>query len=567
MFSKKQQFKRGVSLFVYTLSFVSALYLFGRHDFSYTQHLFAGRTLTLGLDPLSRLILVFANLLGFLVCLYSQEYMQGKKKYFSFFLWLVAFANLEIMAVDFTTFISSWAFSIIILYALLKVGSDYSARKAAVILGFSFICFTCGSYLYSKLAGSGNILEGVKIVLDDPRAWAAFILMIIGGLAKTGSGPMHTWIPTAATCAPIPVTAILPAALDKLLGIYIISRICLDFFKMNNMMSALLLFIGAITIMFAVMMALVQHDGRSLLAYHAISQTGYMILGIGTGNPVGIIGAIFHMFNHVLYKNGLFLVCGAVKKAKKTFMLDKLGNLARFMPLTFVAALIFSFSISGIPPFNGFFSKWMLYNGVIMGLAGTTSQFLRVAFLFALLAAMFGSALTLASFVKFIHAIFLGQDNSRETVKVKDPSWKMLAPILTLAALCVLLGVFSRFFVRQYLGVLFTVPSDFVFNFDINFILISGLLTAGAVIAALWRKTGARVDSAFVGAEAEAQYYSYPSTEFYKTIEGLPVVNRIYRILKYEGLDLYNILTALTKLRINKGKGNKPVRVKVKQIT
>lgn len=566
LFAKKQQLKRRISLIIYTLSFISALYLFGQHGFSFTQRIFSGHSLVLGLDPLSSLILVFANLLGFLVCLYSQEYMQGKKRYFSFFLWLVAFANLEIMAVDFTVFLASWAFSIVILYALLKVGSSYSARKAAVILGFSFICFTIGSCIYSRLSGSNNILEGAKIVMDNPRAWLAFVLMLIGGLAKTGSGPMHTWIPTASTSAPIPVTAILPAALDKLLGIYIISRICLDFFMLNNMMIALLLLIGSITIIFAVLMALIQHDGRALLAYHAISQTGYMILGIGTGNPIGIIGAIFHMFNNALYKNGLFLVCGAVKKAKKTFMLDKLGGLAHSMPVTFIAALVFSLSISGIPPFNGFFSKWMLYKGMIAGLTGSTSGLLRGVFLFALLTAMFGSALTLASFIKFMHTIFLGQDNSHDQNKAQETPWKMLAPILTLAGLCVFLGIFSRFFVRQYLGVLFTLPQDATFNWDTNFALVCAVLISAALAASFWRKSKSRVDHTFVGGEPEAAHFSYPATEFYKTIEKLPAVKGIYCFLKSEEFDLYNILTWVFRF-INKKHRKNLAGVRIKNLT
>ena len=97
-----------------------------------------------------------------------------------------------------------------------------------------------------------------------------------------------------------------------------------------------------------------------------------MVLGMGTGNALGILGAIFNMFNNAIYKSGLFLVSGAVHIKRKTFELDKLGSLARYMPLTFLAGLVFSFSISGIPPFNGFASKWMIYQGTLQGLAEQT---------------------------------------------------------------------------------------------------------------------------------------------------------------------------------------------------
>ena len=110
-----------------------------------------------------------------------------------------------------------------------------------------------------------------KIIVNKPICWLAFILMLIGALAKAGSAPLHTWIPTAAETTPVPVMAILPASLDKLLGIYILSRICLDFFVLNEFIIGLLLIIGALTIIFAVMLALMQHDLRRLLAFHAIS--------------------------------------------------------------------------------------------------------------------------------------------------------------------------------------------------------------------------------------------------------------------------------------------------------
>ena len=109
--------------------------------------------------------------------------------------------------------------------------------------------------------------------------------------------PFHTWVPDAAEDAPIPVVAFLPASLDKLLGIYFLARITLDMFVMDLGMNTFLMAIGSFTIVAAVMMALIQHDLKRLLGYHAVSQVGYMVLGIGTGNPIGIAGGLFHMLN------------------------------------------------------------------------------------------------------------------------------------------------------------------------------------------------------------------------------------------------------------------------------
>jgi len=184
---------------------------------------------------------------------------------------------------------------------------------------------------------------------------------------------------------------------------------------------------------------MVQHNLKKLLSYHAISQVGYMILGIATGTPVGIAGGIFHMLNNAIYKCCLFLCGGAVEQVAGTAELDRLGGLGKKMPITFVTCLIAALSISGIPPLNGFVSKWMIYQGVIeMG----TEQTGIAAGLWPiwLTCAMFGSALTLASFVKLIHSMFLSRlpDGLKD---VKEVSPAMTIPMMVLALLCVVFGI------------------------------------------------------------------------------------------------------------------------------
>ena len=112
-------------------------------------------------------------------------------------------------------------------------------------------------------------------------------------------------------------------------------------------------------------MALVQHNYKKLLGYHAVSQVGYMIIGFGLGSVIGIAAGLFHMINNALYKSGLFLSAGAIEHRTGKEDIDDLGGLSKAMPVTFFAALIFAMSISGVPPFNGFASKWMIYQGII----------------------------------------------------------------------------------------------------------------------------------------------------------------------------------------------------------
>jgi NADH-quinone oxidoreductase subunit L len=190
----------------------------------------------------------------------------------------------------------------------------------------------------------------------------------------------------------------------------------------------MLMIIGAITILLAVMMALIQKDYTKLLSYHAISQVGYMILGIGTAVSAGIVGGLFHMINHAMYKSCLFLTSGSVAKQTGTTNLEKLGGLGKKMPWTFICFIVTAASISGVPPFNGFFSKELVYDGA-----------LERGLIFYI-AAVAGSFFTAASFLKLGHAAFLGKLNP-EHKNVKESRIAMLAPMLVIAFMCILFGV------------------------------------------------------------------------------------------------------------------------------
>jgi formate hydrogenlyase subunit 3/multisubunit Na+/H+ antiporter MnhD subunit len=251
-----------------------------------------------------------------------------------------------------------------------------------------------------------------------------------GAMGKAGAMPFHSWIPDAAIDAPLPFMAILPASIEKLLGIYFLARISLDMYALvpGSWVSTVLMIVGGATILLAVMMALVQKDYKRLLSFHAISQVGYMILGIGTALPIGIVGGIFHMMNHAMYKSCLFLTAGAVEKQAGTTDLEQLGGLGRAMPVTAVCFLVAAASISGVPPFNGFFSKEMVYD------AALESGWVYYA------VALLGSFFTAASFLKLGHAAFFGPASDR-TRGVREAPVAMLIPMIVLAGLCILFGL------------------------------------------------------------------------------------------------------------------------------
>jgi len=307
------------------------------------------------------------------------------------------------------------------------------------------------------------------------------------------------------------------------------------------------MFIGSLTIVAAVMMALIQHDLKRLLGYHAVSQVGYMVLGIGTGNPVGIAGGLFHMVNHAIYKSCLFLSGGAVEKKAGTTDLEKLGGFAKIMPITFVTFLIAAFAISGVPPFNGFASKWMVYQGVI-----ETAKNGGYLWIIWLVAALFGSALTLASFMKAVHTVFLGQPSKAHSPQPtarspKDTSPTMWIPTVILATLCVIFGVFAyrvplRMFILPSLNQAVTFSGTWFSSLATILILVG--IAIGFIIYLLGSAIKTRKTEIFVGGEilrAEPDM-RVSGVEFYNTIKDTPFLNKVYQLAEKKVFDIYELL-------------------------
>jgi len=183
-------------------------------------------------------------------------------------------------------------------------------------------------------------------------------------------------------------------------------------------------------------MAMMQHNLKKLLSFHAVSQVGYMVLGIGTGTTIGVIGGLYHMLNHAIYKCNLFLMSETVSRATGTDDVEKMGGLAKALPITFISGAIAAAAISGIPPFNGFVSKWLVYQGAL----SIDAHGLAVAMV---VVAVFGSALTLASFVKVMYSAFLSPAPKDAAYVEKRPreSFLLAGPMVVLAIACVVLGL------------------------------------------------------------------------------------------------------------------------------
>ncbi|MDO8603170.1 MAG: proton-conducting transporter membrane subunit [Candidatus Omnitrophota bacterium] len=494
-------------------------------------------------DGLSRFIVPAIGLFGMLVTLYSMRSMASYKdisSYYAYILWTIGSSILAAISNNIIVLLISWGFLGFTLYALINISGPKAAavsKKTFIIIGGSDSLMILGFGMMWLLTKSLN-LSDMRIDIAAPTAFWSFLLVAAGAFAKAGAMPFHTWIPETAKEAPISVTAFLPASLDKLLGIYLLARLALNVFILNSFTYAILMVIGSVTILAAVMMALIQHDFKKLLGYHAVSQVGYMVLGIGTGNPIGIAGGLFHMLNHAIYKCCLFLSAGNVEYKTKTSELDNLGGLSKIMPITFLTTLIASAAISGVPPFNGFFSKWMIYQGLIeKGKSG------GVLWIICLAAAMFGSGLTLASFIKLIHAIFLGQRaDGKENSKKDEVSWQMWLPVSILAILCVIFGIFAyqiplKFFIKPALGseVLFTGEWH---TLKATLLLFAGLAT-GLIIYFLGNFKSIRMSDPYIGGEPVGKDMRLSGTEFYNTIKEYGLLGVIYKKAEAGFFDIY----------------------------
>uniref|UniRef100_A0A7V3V0E1 NADH dehydrogenase n=1 Tax=candidate division WOR-3 bacterium TaxID=2052148 RepID=A0A7V3V0E1_UNCW3 len=520
----------------------------------------AGIPLGLRLDQLSGFILLFVNIFATLIIFYSFRYMRGRegsRGYYLYSLLILAFANGVVLSANLAVLFFFWGGLLLLLYAMLLIGRGDTfriARKALVIVGLSDFAMLLGIVLLLVRTfvpgGWIDLAPRVPMPLYDPAMIAAFVLISAGALAKAGAMPLHTWIPSAAETAPAPVMALIPAALDKLLGIYLLIRLTVYMFDIssNMVLRNVLMAIGAGTIIFAVMMALVQKRAMKLLSFHAVSQVGYMVLGIGTGIPVGIAGGLFHMLNNAIYKTGLFLSAGSVEHWAKTDELEKLGGAAKQMPLTFVSFLLCALAIAGVPPMNGFFSKWMVYQGALS--VGAEGNRLFPVFL---VAALLGSVLTLASFLKMIHALFLGQ-RPQTLERVREVSMTMWLPPFLLALTCVVFGVFAygvplrgliapgvKFYELELSGIWSPIPA--------TLLLLAGL-GLGAIVYLLGTVARPVTGRTFVGGEQIGydEESRVPGTAFYSSVKHLPIIGDLLVFGERGAFDIYNWLVGVFRV-------------------
>ncbi len=503
-----------------------------------------GRYAVFNADNLSKLIIIFISIFSILILLYSLVYIKDgrAKNYYPYFLVTIGCSYGTVLSDNLLLFITFWGILGITLYKLIPGNSEESsatAKKTLILIGASDSIMLLGIALIWRLTGSLNI-SATAIPTDNVLTVTAFLALMIGSFTKAGAFPFHTWVPDYAQNAPASSSALLPASLDKLLGIYFLARLTSGMFILNKWLTLLLLSIGVITIISAVMMALVQHNYKRLLGFHAVSQVGYMILGLGLGSPIGIAAGLFHMINHALYKSGLLLSAGCIEYSTGKENIDDLGGLSRTMPLTFFSALIFAMAISGVPPLNGFASKWMIYQGIIdFGIGSDLPNRLWILWLgFAVL----GSALTLASFIKLIGGIFLSRGKP-DLNKIKEVPILMWLPLLILALFCIVFGILATNIIVPKLFMPITGEFQFTGFWNSSLVSLMVLLSIalGAIIYLVTGLKKFRTEDSFIGGEKIQDETGYPTPEFYKTISEIGFFSWMYKKAEKKWFDIYDL--------------------------
>lgn len=404
------------------------------------------------LDGLSKFMLLVITIVGFCSAFYSLSYIKkftAGEKYYSLFSFMIAGMNGTVLSGDLFNIFVFVEISAIASYALVAFGIRKEEVEASfkyqVMGGISSMMILLGIGIVYWQFSTLNLADISRLIREANGGKAIYFveaLFIMGFGLKSALVPFHSWLPDAHSSAPSPISSMLSGVLIKAIGVYVIMRLFFNIFPVSYNVALIITLIGVISMVTGALLAMAQWDIKRLLAYSSISQVGYVIIGLGTGLLIiskngnlgvasfSILGGIFHLFSHAIFKGLLFLTAGSVEYRTGVRDMREIGGLSKNMPLTSFSSLVASMAIAGIPPFNGFFSKLIIIIALIKA----------KYFLTALLAVLI-SIITLAYFLKFQRYTFFGKLKP-ELENVKEVPFSMSLSMLILMILCILTSIF-----------------------------------------------------------------------------------------------------------------------------
>jgi len=412
------------------------------------------------LDRLAAFMIGVISLLALITSLYSlsyvQEYIGKGASAMGFFMNLFIASMVILMVVD-------NAFYFIIFFEIMSLASYFlvisEQDEKAVKAGFIyFLIAHAGSvlimasfFLLYLQSGSLNFASFRLLDCSPLMSSVVFLLAFFGFGAKAGMMPLHGWLPKAHPAAPSHASALMSGVMVKI-GVFGIIKVGIDLLGATQLWwGIVVLAFGSVSAVLGVLYALAEHDIKRLLAYHTVENIGIILMGVGVGMigisinsallaVLGLLGALYHLLNHAIFKGLLFLGAGAVIYRLHTKDMEKMGGLAKLMPYTAIAFLIGCMAISALPPLNGFISEWYTYQS-LFSLTNSTSLVLKLVGPIAIVMLAITGALAAMCFVKVYGICFCGNPKTEKAAKATEVPLSMTFAMLLLALFCIVLGV------------------------------------------------------------------------------------------------------------------------------
>ncbi len=440
-----------------------------------------GAQLRFSVDPLSAFFLLLISGISVFATLYSLGYLarypeQHLSRYYPLLLLFLASIVAVVSTRDWFFFLVFWELMTVCSYFLVIFEREHPAAPRA---GFKYLVLTHAATALLLIAvilvwnrAHSFSFDATAVVLRDLTAHSPALLHVLLGMwfiafaTKAGLLPFGDWLPDAYAAAPTSASAAFGGTMTKLAA-YGLLRVFVDQLPpsdITRLWGLIIALFGAASMFIGTLRALAQSDAKRLMSWHVIGQMGYIVLALGAGiyllpeHPalalVALLAGMFHLLNNVCYKSVLFMNAGSALLRVGERDLNRMSGLWSVMPLTGLTALIAAFAIAGVPPLNGFASKWLIYQVTLLGVPDMP------VFVVLGIAAAFISLVTLASFLKFLGGAFLGRPSATpEQAAQGDVPWTMQLPQVLLAAACVLFGVFPGLALRGIFAALSPLPS------------------------------------------------------------------------------------------------------------
>lgn len=505
-----------VSLFAITLQVIVSItvafqvFANGQAEYSYAGSIITGE-IPIRIDYLSAWFMALISFTFLTGAWYGIYYMSKYKE---------QSANLKMHAITFVLVFTALidicilqnAIAFLVAWEIMAVGSFFliifeHSKKETIKAGVNYLIqahvgmllLTLG-FIWMKIKTDSFDFSTISAytAAHPAMGMGLFLFFFTGFAIKAGFVPFHTWLPLAHPAAPAHISGILSGVIIKI-GIFGILRM-LTFIKTDfTALGYFILIVSVITGLYGVMLAIIQHNLKRLLAYHSIENIGIIgmaiglgCLGMGSENEwliiAGFGGALLHTLNHSLFKSLLFFGAGSVYQATQTMDIERLGGLIKKMPRTAILFLIGSLAICGLPPFNGFVSEFIIYSGLFEGLVAHQFMF-TLAMLFSILALVLIGGLALICFTKAYGIVFLGTlRNESAASKIVENRFQFY-PMYLIATLIICIGIFPFFLSPALLKItsLFNVSLNFtplVLTQTLDKISVIGLYAIGFLLLA-----------------------------------------------------------------------------------